>query len=309
MKKLLLVPVLAVSLLVGCAKGNAYVPEDITLDEWLDGAEKTRNNMYDIYQNNKPIDLDADTPVDWNNYIIKTIKENVTSTTPRKKAIKTSNDKEYLWYALNNPKHRTEGVMLYVFENCIVTSADINYAGDVISQVLYYDLEPAAGEKIINAAKNRIKNERDAEAYETEKAKNEGTIEYIIESAKKVENDPVIKYQGSTYKDTDRSLFSDLTFEECKEWTNYFKQDSDDKNIGPFLFTYTINDNLMVGVDLQPHDRYVDGKEQDRYYLVVKYTYERAFPHHVGEVITYYNFYELTKSTVQRLEFKIPTNN
>ena len=65
----------------------------------------------------------------------------------------------------------------------------------------------------------------------------------------------------------------------------------------------------MVGVDLYSHDRYVDGKEQDRYYLVVKYTYERAFPHHVGEVITYYNFYELTKSTVQRLEFKIPTNN
>ena len=86
-------------------------------------------------------------------------------------------------------------------------------------------------------------------------------------------------------------------------------EDSDDKNIGPFLFTYTINNNLMVGVDLNSHDRYVDGKEQDRYYLVVKYTYERAFPHRVGEVITYYNFKKKKKSTVQRLEFKIRTNN
>ena len=150
MKKLLLVLVLAVSLLVGCAKGNAYVPEDITLDEWLDGAEKTRNNMYDIYQKSKPLDLDADTPVDWNNYIIKTIKENVTSTTPKKKQKKATDGEEYLWYSLNNRKHRAEGVMLYVFENCIVTRADINYAGDVISQVLYYDLQPAAGERIIN---------------------------------------------------------------------------------------------------------------------------------------------------------------
>ena len=47
-KSLLLVPLLAVSLLVGCAEGNSNVPEDITLDTWLDGAEKTHNNMYNI---------------------------------------------------------------------------------------------------------------------------------------------------------------------------------------------------------------------------------------------------------------------
>ena len=304
MKKLLLVPVLAVSLLVGCAKGNAYVPEDITLDEWLDGVEKTRNNMYDIYQKSKPLDLDADTPIDWNNYIIKTIKENVTSTTPRKKAIKTSNDEEYLWYALNNPKHRTEGVMLYVQENYIITRADINYGSEVITQILYYDLEPSAGERIINAAKKRIEDERDAEAYETEKAKREGTIENIIEQAKKIEKEPVIKYQGSSIKDTNRSFLSDLTYEECTKWTECFKEDSDDKNIGPFLFTYTIDENLMMGVDIFPHDR----NGQDRYYLTVKYTYKRAFPHHDGEIITFYSFYELAKSTVNRLEQRISVN-
>ena len=73
MKKLLLVPILTISLLVGCAKGNSYVPEDITLDAWLDGAEKTHNNMYNIYpEKQRPVDMDGNDAVDWDNYIIKT---------------------------------------------------------------------------------------------------------------------------------------------------------------------------------------------------------------------------------------------
>ena len=97
MKKLLLVPILTISLLVGCAKGNSYVPEDITLDAWLDGAEKTHNNMYNIYpEKQRPVDMDGNDAVDWDNYIITTIKENVTSTTPRKKVNKVSDDEGYL---------------------------------------------------------------------------------------------------------------------------------------------------------------------------------------------------------------------
>ena len=305
MKKLLLVPILTISLLVGCAKGNSYVPEDITLDAWLDGAEKTHNNMYNIYpEKQRPVDMDGNDAVDWDNYIIKTIKENVTSTTPKKKVNKVSDDEGYLWYFLRNPKHRTEAVMLYIHENYITTKTDINYGSEVISQILQYDLQPSAGERIIKAAKKRILDSYEAEAYETETAKREGTIENIIERAKKIENEPVIKYQGSSIKDTNRSFLSDLTYEECTKWTEYFKEDSDDKNIGPFLFTYTIDENLMLGLDGFPHDR----NGQDRYYLTVKYTYKRAFPHHDGEIITYYNFYEVPKSTVNRLEQKILVN-
>ena len=70
-KALLLIPVLAASLLAGCAKGNAYKPGDITLEQWLDGAENTRNNMYNIYPESKrPVDLDGNDAVDWDNYII-----------------------------------------------------------------------------------------------------------------------------------------------------------------------------------------------------------------------------------------------
>ena len=305
MKKLLLVPILTISLLVGCAKGNSYVPEDITLDAWLDGAEKTHNNMYNIYpEKQRPVDMDGNDAVDWDNYIIKTIKENVTSTTPRKKVNKTSDDEGYLWYFLRNPKQRTEAVMLYIHENYITTKTDINYGSEVISQILQYDLQPSAGERIINAAKKRILDSYEAEAYETETAKREGTIENIIERAKKIEKEPVIKYQGSSIKDTNRSFLSDLTYEECTKWTEYFKEDSDDKNIGPFLFTYTIDENLMLGLDGFPHDR----KGQDRYYLTVKYTYKRAFPHHEGEIVTFYNLYEVPKSTVNRLEQKILVN-
>ena len=305
MKKLLLVPILTISLLVGCAKGNSYVPEDITLDAWLDGAEKTHNNMYNIYpEKQRPVDMDGNDAVDWDNYIIKTIKENVTSTTPKKKVNKVSDDEGYLWYFLRNPKHRTEAVMLYIHENYITTKTDINYGSEVISQILQYDLQPSAGERIIKAAKKRILDSYEAETYETETAKKEGTIENIIERAKKIENEPVIKYQGSSIKDTNRSFLSDLTYEECTKWTEYFKEDSDDKNIGPFLFTYEIDENLMLGVDIFPHDR----NGQDRYYLTVKHTYKRAFPHHDGEIITYYNFYEVPKSTVNRLEQKIMVN-
>lgn len=305
MKKLLLVPILTISLLVGCAKGNSYVPEDITLDAWLDGAEKTHNNMYNIYpEKQRPVDMDGNDAVDWDNYIIKTIKENVTSTTPRKKINNATNDEEHLWYFLRNPKGKAQVVTLSIFEKYIITNTEFSFAGSITHQILYYDLQPSAGERIIEAAKKRILDSYEAEAYETETAKREGTIENIIEQAKKIENEPVIKYQGSSIKDTNRSFLSDLTYEECTKWTEYFKEDSDDKNIGPFLFTYTIKENLMLGLDGFPHDR----NGQDRYYLTVKHTYKRAFPHHDGEIITYYNFYEVPKSTVNRLEQKILVN-
>lgn len=306
-KALLLIPILAASLLAGCAKGNAYKPEDITLDQWLDGAENTRNNMYNIYPESKrPVDLDGNDAVDWDNYIINTIKSNVTSTTTKKKTNHTTDsEEEYLWYFLRNPKQRTGIVLLYIYEDHIITRTDINYAGEVIPQILYYDLQPYAGEAIINAAKDRMIDVYESEAYETETAKMSGTMDGAIYHAKTVEANPIIYYQGSGYIDDKRSFLDDLTFEECRKWTSYFKEDSDDSNMGSLLFSYEIDENLMVGVDIEPHYRILDGELAERNYLIVKYTYERAFPHHKDETVTYYSFYEVPKRTVQRLESKI----
>lgn len=306
-KALLLIPVLATSLLVGCAKGNDYKPEDITLKQWLDGAENTHNNMYNIYPESKrPVDLDGNEAVDWDNYIINTIKSNVTSTTTKKKTNHTSDsEEEYLWYFLRNPKQRTGIVLLYIYEDHIITRTDINYAGEVIPQILYYDLQPYAGEAIINAAKDRMIDVCESEAYETETAKMNGTMDGAIYYAKTVEANPIIYYQGSGYIDDKRSFLDDLTFEECRKWTSYFKEDSDDSNMGSLLFSYEIDENLMVGVDIEPHYRILDGELAERNYLIVKYTYERAFPHHKDETVTYYSFYEVPKRTVQRLESKI----
>ena len=75
--------------------------------------------------------------------------------------------------------------------------------------------------------------------------------------------------------------------------------------MGSLLFLYEINENLMVGVDIEPHYRVLDGELVERNYLIVKYAYERAFHHHKGETVTYYSFYEVPKRTVQRLESKI----
>lgn len=309
-KALLLIPVLVASLLVGCANGNAYKPENITLDMWLDGIEKSKNNMYDVYPHSSEPTYDDANPVDWDNFIINTIKENVTSTTPKRRSTRTQRDgEEYLWYLLESDKGRAKAVMIYVCEDCIVTRADLNFAGGNYAQILEYDLEPSAGKKIIQTAKTRIADVKDSDAYETETAKKEANIQNIIERVKKEKEEPVIQYQGIKYKDTNRSFFDDLTYEECRKWTDYFKEDSKENDVGPFLFTYTIDENLMVGVDLYSHDRYVDGKEQDRYYLVVAYVYQRAFPHHEGETVTYYNLYELPKSTVLRLETRITTIN
>ena len=308
MKKLLLIPLLTVSLLAGCANGNSYKPENITLDEWLDGIEKSKNNMYDVYpHSSEPTDDDAQ-PVDWDNFIINTIKENVTSTTPKKRRTRTQRDgEEYLWYLLRNKKRRAEGVMIYVCEDCIVTRADLSYASDNYAQILEYDLEPSAGKKIIQTAKTRIADVKDSDAYETETAKREGTIENDIERAKVSEADPIIEYQGMKIKDDKRSFLSDLTFEECKKWTDVFKSEIT-KSEESYLITYVIDDNLSANIDLNPHDRIINGETVDRYYLTVKYTYKRAFPHHKDEICIFKTLYHLPKSTVNNLEAKIKIN-
>lgn len=156
-KSLLLMPVLAMSLLVGCANGNAYKPEDITLDMWLAGDTNAKNNMYRTY----PFAEDSGeyrTPIDLDRAVINAIKENVTSTTPNKKIKSRKKDaaQEYLWYLLRSEQKRADLVMLYVYEDHIITSTSINYANDVYSQVLEYDLEPEAGKRILQVAKEKI---------------------------------------------------------------------------------------------------------------------------------------------------------
>lgn len=160
MKKLsMLVPLLTVSLLTGC---NRTIQMDrIYIDTWLKNIDdySIDRGYFQVYPTTDlPKNIsEYDIPwyKDYDNYIIKLIRDNLTTTTAKK--IKNSTYSEtYIFYLLND-RELNSGCFIYVFENYVMTSYQVwnpHYKRyDDFKD--YYPLEKENYEKMVKATKER----------------------------------------------------------------------------------------------------------------------------------------------------------
>ena len=242
MKKLLLVPIIALSLMTGC---DINQPKTITLDRWLENAEdeKLANGWCNLYYKGfKSYDMDAD-EWDYENYVLKAIKENVTGNYTRKnKRIEDTDSEIFFVYLMQNKQDDADGCFLYVYENHIMTFTDFFVGKKYYSQRCYYAYDVEVGKKIIDAAVGRAKEIKDTYKQETALAKQEATIENFLAKAEETTTFS-ITYNNSNITDENRSFLNALKDKELIKVDSEERVYLRDENK---LAVYQLNENLSL---------------------------------------------------------------
>ena len=243
MKKLLLVPIIALSLMTGC---DINQPKTITLDRWLENAEdeKIANGWCNLYYKGfKSYDMDAD-EWDYENYVLKTIKENVTGNYTRKnKRIEDTDSEIFFVYLMQNKQDDADGCFLYVYENHIMTFTDFFVGKKYYSQRCYYAYDVEVGKKIIDAAVGRAKEIKDTYKQETALAKQEATIENFLAKAEETTTF-TMTYNNNNIEDENRSFLNTLKNKECLKSPNQeYVPSLNDNNT---VLTYQLNEHLAL---------------------------------------------------------------
>lgn len=241
MKKLLLVPIIALSLMTGC---DANQPKMITLDRWLENAddEKLANGWCNLYYKGfQTYDMDAD-EWDYENYVLKTIKENALGNCTRKNKRIEETGEIFFVYLLQNKIDDATGCFLYVYENHIMTYSDFFVGKKYYQQRCYYEYDTEIGKKIIDTAVGRAKEIKDTYVKETRLAKQEATMENFLAKAEDTTSF-VMTYNNNNIEDENRSFLNALKEKECTKSPSQENSYLYDENI---LATYKLNEHLVL---------------------------------------------------------------
>lgn len=241
MKKLLLVPFIALSLMTGC---DLMQPKMITLDRWLENAddEKIANGWCNLYYKGfKSYDMYAD-DWDYDNYVLKAIKENVTGNYTRKNKRIEETGEIFFVYLLQNKIDDDDACLLYVYENHIMTYSDIVKGNKYYQQRAYYEYDIEVGKKIINAAVERAKEKKDTSDREIRLAEQEATIENFLAKAEETTTF-TMTYNNSNITDENRSFLNALKNKELIKADSEERVYLRDENK---LAIYQLNENLSL---------------------------------------------------------------
>ena len=226
------------SLMTAC---DLNQPATITLDQWLENAddEKLARGWCTLYyQGFKTYDYDAD-EWDYENYVLKAIKENVTGNYTRKKKRIEGTGEVFFVYLMSNKQGDADGCFLYVYENHIMTYADFIKDKKYYAQRCYYEYDIEVGKKIINAAVERAKEKKDTPKQETALAKQEATIENFLVKAEEATTFSMT-YNSQNIEDGNRSFLNALKDKE------YIEVGGNTLSDNVILATYQLNEHLVL---------------------------------------------------------------
>ena len=211
MKKLMLVPILALSLLTGC---NSNTVETITIDKWLEHYDDPTqcNGYYTPYTSDFERVLNPSTDDwDYDNYVLSAIKKGAEKSTRKSKRPKEELGDILIFYLLSSKQeYNIDGCFIYVFENYMMTFTDFIYQGEVKSQRCYYEYDTSVGKEIINTTLNRAQEIKDTAAAEKKYAEQEATIERFIAKAEIATNASITFDDSTNVKDENLSFLNTL---------------------------------------------------------------------------------------------------
>ena len=275
MKKILLVPIIALSLMTGC---DANQPKAITLDRWLESAEDENScqgtyRLYDKDWNQLKITIDSN---DYENYVLKAVKEGANKATRKNKAIKETGDIFFVYLLeLDNPiEYGAQGCLIYVYENHIMTFSDFHYNNKYVSQRCYYEYDTEVGKKVIDTTLARAYEIRDTTQAEEQLAKQEATIQNFLAKAEETTTFS-ITYNDKSIEDENRSFLNALKDKE------YALLSADTSTLGDneVLATYQVNEHLLLKLGVESRETNFYGGKGNM--VEVCYNYKPKFIPHV----------------------------
>ena len=274
MKKLMLVPILALSLLTGCNQDTAPT---VTLDMWLEHYDDTKlcRGYCSLYDKDfkSLTDWDAD-EWDYDNYVLKAIKKGAEQSTRVNKRPKTAEDSNIICYLLQSRQEcGAEGCFIYVFDNYIMTFTDFYYNRKYTSQRCYYEFDNLEGKGIIDSAIARADVIKNTTIEEENLAIREAKIENFLEKAEAATT-ASIEYSFKTLDGENRSLLNVLKTTEYDDegLMSYVRGIIDDYQT---LAVYNLDEHLSLRIGNEKTKSTKNGVEN--YTIAVCYHYKPTF--------------------------------
>lgn len=202
MKKILLIPIIAMTLLTGCDFQKA---PKISLKEWLTDIEEDAFSYFttkDHYKYAKSSYRDYE-------YKVADIIKNNTSSMKLKKVTPNVSGNHFD-YNLDRNIGNYNSIFLMVYENCIIFSAYGKKDNDRLNEYAEYTISEKDSKAIFEGVTARFKEMDDIYNTTNEKADEENTLENFYAELDKNKNDVALYHDEKEVKDTSLSLLDDI---------------------------------------------------------------------------------------------------
>ena len=244
MKKLLLVPVLLLSMLTGCNSKEGDNLPVIDLTSWLSDMDFAKGHFF----NSDLVLKDYGMMPDYNFVIADCIKENTKDIEGKK--VKECNSNALLTYYVTQEHYPFDFCAIYVHEDRIETSAitPYTYNKDKVFQQFYsYKIGAATAAEIVGRAYQRVVEIGDIHVDEREEARIKASPANYFDTVKKSENGAKITVYGSdvtkdvVIQDSNKLFADDLKSLEYTATTESIQPYMNKK-----LLAYILSDDLYV---------------------------------------------------------------
>lgn len=216
MKKILLVPLMAMSLLTACDFQQATT---ISIKEWLTDINEDAFTYFSLKSESRVF---SETPrTHFNDYKFKVaeiIKNNISSI--RLKKTTPDVEGEGFTYTLDDTRGNYNSLFLMVYENCIHLLAQGKKGDERISQYAEYSISKKESATMIEAVKAR--NAEMLEIYNNtnKEAEEETTLDNFYETIGRMERDTTVMYNEKEVHDFNLTLLEDVKSFDYKEVTD-----------------------------------------------------------------------------------------
>lgn len=254
MKKLMLLPLLIMSTLVGCSPKQEEEPI-VTIEDWL--------------TNNKPIENECEYfigvgfygDIDYDNYIAEELLRYVGGR-PQKSDVDSG--RALLTYHVKKECGPYTECYILVHENTIEVESFKKYTGEYkADQHLVYDYYSAFASNLLVKAYQRDEQVSKIKKEEYEAASEAGKLENFYKEIEESTTNPIATFSNVTREDVDHALLDDI-----KGLFTKYSETSSGANKGDAFMSYGLNENFMLRFYLDKNDGCI---------AILEYRYQSSF--------------------------------
>ena len=243
MKKILLIPIIATSLLTGC---DFQEKPTVSIKEWLTDIEEDSFSYFHIKENKK--DYDRFSFNDYQYKVAEIIKNNISSIRLKKTIPDVKGDG--FTYTLDRQIGNYNSLYLMVYENCILLSAQGKKNDERISQYAEYSISEKDSKAMIEAVTKRFEEMDEFYHATNEKAEEETTLENYYAELSKEGNTAAVYYDEKVVNDTNLSLLNDIKAFDFTETNKEYNLGTNEKAY------YGIDDNFLMEIGKMPREEF-----------------------------------------------------
>ena len=236
MKKLLLLPVLLMTMLVGCNDKKPQEPEKETIYTVTDWFKDT-----DVIENELRFDAGLTTSLDYEKAVANNLLSSFEWYFKYPDKVDKVDSFSLMTYTIKKEMGPYTNYAIYVHEKCIETRATGVVKNERVEQCARYETYGYGITSLIASSFNRSLEITKIQKEEYEAAKEVATLENFYQGIEESTTDPIATFSNVTREDTGHALLDDF-----KDLFNGHNEKAYGANRGDAFMTYGLNDNFML---------------------------------------------------------------